>query len=111
MKQWMLKITAYAERLLEDLEGLDWPEGLLEMQRQWIGRSEGTFDGGGAGGTTVRHDHAEGLGTDARDDGRGRIGLAKRFTGSTVQTARVCGGRRIERSCHLRLVESEARPL
>ncbi|RME29214.1 MAG: leucine--tRNA ligase [Deltaproteobacteria bacterium] len=41
MKQWMLRITAYAERLLEDLEGLDWPEGVLEMQRQWIGRSEG----------------------------------------------------------------------
>ena len=41
MKQWMLKITAYAERLLEDLEGLDWPHGLIEMQKQWIGRSEG----------------------------------------------------------------------
>ncbi len=41
MKQWMLQITAYAERLLTDLEGLDWPEGVLEMQRQWIGRSEG----------------------------------------------------------------------
>ena len=41
MKQWMLRITAYAERLIDDLEGLDWPEGVLEMQRQWIGRSEG----------------------------------------------------------------------
>jgi leucyl-tRNA synthetase len=41
MKQWMLRITAYADRLLDDLEGLDWPEGVLEMQRQWIGRSEG----------------------------------------------------------------------
>ena len=41
MKQWMLKITAYAERLLEDLEGLDWPAGILEMQRNWIGKSEG----------------------------------------------------------------------
>ena len=41
MKQWMLKITAYADRLLDDLEGLDWPAGVLEMQRQWIGRSEG----------------------------------------------------------------------
>jgi leucyl-tRNA synthetase len=41
MRQWMLKITAYAQRLLDDLEGLDWPEGVLEMQRQWIGRSEG----------------------------------------------------------------------
>jgi len=41
MKQWMLKITAYAQRLLDDLEGLDWPAGVLEMQRNWIGRSEG----------------------------------------------------------------------
>ncbi|QGH35377.1 leucine--tRNA ligase [Gracilibacillus salitolerans] len=41
MKQWMLKITAYAERLLEDLDELDWPESIKDMQRNWIGRSEG----------------------------------------------------------------------
>ncbi len=41
LKQWMLKITAYAERLLDDLEGLDWPESVKTMQREWIGRSEG----------------------------------------------------------------------
>ena len=41
MKQWMLKITAYAERLLNDLELLDWPEGVKEMQRNWIGKSTG----------------------------------------------------------------------
>ena len=41
MKQWMLKITAYAERLLADLDQLDWPEGIKEMQRNWIGKSEG----------------------------------------------------------------------
>jgi len=41
MRQWMLKITAYAEKLLEDLEELDWPEGIKAMQREWIGRSEG----------------------------------------------------------------------
>lgn len=41
MKQWMLKITEYADRLLEDLEELDWPESIKEMQRNWIGRSEG----------------------------------------------------------------------
>lgn len=43
MKQWMLKITAYAERLLEDLEDLSWPENLKEMQRNWIGKSEGAL--------------------------------------------------------------------
>jgi len=41
MRQWMLKITAYAERLLKDLDDLDWPEGIKTMQREWIGRSEG----------------------------------------------------------------------
>ncbi|WP_312117061.1 leucine--tRNA ligase [Brevibacillus reuszeri] len=41
MRQWVLKITAYAERLLSDLEELDWPESIKEMQRNWIGRSEG----------------------------------------------------------------------
>ena len=41
MKQWILKITAYADRLLEDLELVDWPESLKSMQRNWIGRSEG----------------------------------------------------------------------
>lgn len=41
MKQWVLKITEYADRLLEDLEELDWPENIKEMQRNWIGRSEG----------------------------------------------------------------------
>jgi leucyl-tRNA synthetase len=41
MKQWVLKITEYADRLLEDLEDLDWSESIKEMQRQWIGRSEG----------------------------------------------------------------------
>lgn len=41
MKQWVLRITAYADRLLEDLDDLDWPESIKEMQRNWIGRSEG----------------------------------------------------------------------
>lgn len=41
MRQWMLKITAYADRLLEDLEEVDWPESIKEMQRNWIGRSVG----------------------------------------------------------------------
>ncbi len=41
MRQWVLKITAYAERLLEDLELLDWPDSIKEMQRNWIGKSAG----------------------------------------------------------------------
>lgn len=40
MKQWMLRITAYADRLLEDLDDLDWAESIKDMQRNWIGRSE-----------------------------------------------------------------------
>ena len=41
MRQWMLRITAYADRLIKDLDLLDWPESLKEMQRNWIGRSVG----------------------------------------------------------------------
>jgi leucyl-tRNA synthetase len=41
MKQWMLRITAYADRLVEDLEGLDWSRAIIDMQRNWVGRSEG----------------------------------------------------------------------
>ena len=41
MRQWMLRITAYAEKLLQDLDTIDWSESLKEMQRNWIGRSEG----------------------------------------------------------------------
>ncbi|HDE7535473.1 TPA: leucine--tRNA ligase [Staphylococcus aureus] len=41
MKQWVLKITEYADQLLADLDDLDWPESLKDMQRNWIGRSEG----------------------------------------------------------------------
>ena len=42
MRQWVLKITEYAERLLNDLEEVDWPDSIKEMQRNWIGKSEGT---------------------------------------------------------------------
>jgi leucyl-tRNA synthetase len=41
LRQWNMRITAYAERLLEDLDGLDWPEAIKLQQRNWIGRSEG----------------------------------------------------------------------
>ena len=43
MRQWMLRITAYAERLIRDLDTIDWSDSLKEMQRNWIGRSEGAF--------------------------------------------------------------------
>lgn len=52
MKQWMLKITDYAERLLQDLDGLDWPERTKEAQRNWIGKSEGAR-------ITFRIDHTQ----------------------------------------------------
>lgn len=41
MRQWMLKITAYADRLIDDLDLVDWPESVKDMQRNWIGRSKG----------------------------------------------------------------------
>jgi leucyl-tRNA synthetase len=41
IRQWVLRITDYAERLLADIDTLDWPEGIKEMQRNWIGKSEG----------------------------------------------------------------------
>lgn len=41
MRQWILKITEYADRLIEDLDGLDWPQSIIDMQRNWIGKSEG----------------------------------------------------------------------
>ncbi len=43
MKQWMMRITTYADRLIADLDRLDWPEPIKLMQRNWIGRSEGAF--------------------------------------------------------------------
>jgi leucyl-tRNA synthetase len=51
MRQWMLRITAYAEKLLQDLDTIDWSDSLKEMQRNWIGRSEGAevdFEVGGS---------------------------------------------------------------
>jgi len=41
MRQWMLRITAFAQRLIDELDGLDWPDGIRLLQRNWIGRSDG----------------------------------------------------------------------
>ncbi|HSQ34525.1 MAG TPA: leucine--tRNA ligase, partial [Candidatus Binatia bacterium] len=59
MPQWFFRITAYADRLLADLEKLDWSDGMKEMQRDWIGRSEGaevdfTVAGGDLAGQSIR---------------------------------------------------------
>ncbi len=53
MRQWMLKITEYAERLLSDLDELDWSEGIKEMQRNWIGKSTGALVDFKAAGDTI----------------------------------------------------------
>src|SRR6185437_2188265 len=56
LRQWMLKITEYADRLTEDLAGLEWPNGTLKAQRDWIGKSVGAnvhFDVVGGGTITV----------------------------------------------------------
>jgi len=58
LRQWMLRITAYADRLLEDLDSVDWPEGVKQLQRNWIGRSTGAevdfFIGEGKNGGSPR---------------------------------------------------------
>ncbi len=57
MRQWMLRITAYAERLINELDELDWPEGIKLLQQNWIGRSEGAeinFVVAGTGGPGYR---------------------------------------------------------
>ncbi|MBL8744802.1 MAG: class I tRNA ligase family protein, partial [Phycisphaerae bacterium] len=54
LRQWMMRITAYNERLLRDLEGLAWPEPIKLMQRNWIGRSEGAFVDFASGTRKVR---------------------------------------------------------
>ena len=66
MRQWMLKITEYAERLLTDLDGLDWPEGIKEMQRNWIGKSTGALVDFGVAG-----DGERGTGNGERVTGNG----------------------------------------
>ncbi|MFD4696856.1 leucine--tRNA ligase [Streptomyces niveus] len=56
LRQWNMRITAYADRLLDDLDGLDWPDAIKQQQRNWIGRSEGArvdFPVGDAGAVTV----------------------------------------------------------
>ncbi len=63
MRQWMLRITAYAERLLQDLDTIDWSHSLKEMQRNWIGRSEGAE----VGFTVERQGRKQGAEAETRD--------------------------------------------
>ncbi len=56
LRQWMLRITAYADRLVEDLDTVDWPEPIKEMQRNWVGRSEGAEVDFFAGAPGVSYD-------------------------------------------------------
>jgi len=93
MRQWFLRITAYADRLLEGLDGLDWPEAAKRQQRAWIGRSEGVeidfeLEGGGRlAAFTTRPGTLPGAtflavaGLEASLAGQGRGGGEGRFTG------------------------------
>ena len=75
LKQWMLRITFYAERLLSDLDELDWPEPIKLMQRNWIGKSEGAevvFPLNRHEGTLARSHEVEGT-KGQRDGGTGRV--------------------------------------
>ena len=54
MRQWMLRITAFAERLIDELEPLDWPTGIKLLQRNWIGRSEGAMMSSLSPGALIR---------------------------------------------------------
>ena len=62
LKQWMLRITAYAERLIDELDLVDWPESIKLLQRNWIGRSEGAEVEFAVKNATVRSPHPEGVG-------------------------------------------------
>jgi leucyl-tRNA synthetase len=53
LRQWMLRITAYAERLIDEIEALDWPEGIKLLQKNWIGKSEGATVDFAVGNHTV----------------------------------------------------------
>jgi leucyl-tRNA synthetase len=73
MRQWMLRITAFADRLLDELEGLDWPDSIKALQRNWIGRSEGAevhFPVAAASGR-----RNENSGSDSAAGGRDRISV------------------------------------
>ena len=73
MRQWMLRITEYAERLLKDLDMLDWPEGIKEMQRNWIGKSTGALVDFGvkfSSGSSGSSDSSDSSGSSVSGDSR-----------------------------------------
>lgn len=82
--QWYFRITAYAQRLIDDLDGLDWPEGIKHMQRNWIGRSEGVeFDLKVSGPGIAATDHAV---YDLGDDSAGEKPLSFRVFTTRIDT-------------------------
>lgn len=93
MRQWLLRITAYAERLLDDLEELDWTEGIKDMQRNWIGKSKGAevyFDIEGFGGT-VQDAGAEAAGTEHGTE-TAKADLGATGVGRGIETAKAEAG-------------------
>jgi leucyl-tRNA synthetase len=82
LRQWMMRITAYADRLADDLDGVDWPESVKTMQRNWIGRSQGAsvrFGVSKASGATGEGSGASG----ATGEGSGASGATGEGSGSS----------------------------
>jgi hypothetical protein len=94
MKQWMLRITAYAERLLSDLDLLDWPDSIKDMQRNWIGKSEVSGLRGGAAAAGRQREIGSG-----RDPGSLCVERAAGVKLKSLETIKFCGQRCFAARC------------